>query len=92
MHLSPLDLLLLTLATWRAAYLVTKESGPFHLAAAFRSRFPLGGLTTCLKCASVWAAALMLLLWLTPLQPVVYVASISGAAIMLGNYTGSSQS
>ena len=56
MDLSWLDFLLLALFCWRAAHLITSESGPFNLAARFRTRFPLGGLTTCLKCASVWTA------------------------------------
>lgn len=91
MSLTPFDLLVLSLATWRLAYLITKESGPFHLAERFRARFPLGGLTTCLKCASVWCALFWLAVWQMPAAPVVYVFAVSGAALMLGTYIGSSQ-
>lgn len=86
--LSLLDLLILSLATWRIAYLVTKEAAPFQIMAKIRARWTLGGLLTCIYCSSVWAAMLMLLLWLTPLQPMVYVAAISGAALMLASYSG----
>lgn len=88
MNLSLLDFLLIAIATWRLAYLITSESGPFDIALRFRTRFPLGGLTTCLKCASVWTAIACYLLWLTPLQPVVWVLAVSGGALMLASYTG----
>lgn len=86
--MSLLELLILALAAWRLAYLITAESGPFNLVGHFRSRFPLGGLTTCLKCASVWTAALVYLLGMTPLYPLVWVLAISGAALMLAAYSG----
>lgn len=89
MPLQLLDFLILAVAAWRLAYLVTTEKAPFNLAVLFRSKFPLGGLTTCLKCASVWTAAACYALWLTPLQPLVIVAAVSGAALMLSSYTGS---
>jgi hypothetical protein len=83
-----LDLLILAIATWRVSYLVTREDAPFQLAAKFRARFPLGGLTECIYCTSVWVAAALYLLWLTPAQPVVTIIAVSGAALMLGSYTG----
>jgi hypothetical protein len=92
MTLQPLDLLVLALATWRLAYLMAKEDAPFHLMTRLRQRTTLGGLLDCIKCSSWWAAALMLVLWFTPLQPLVWVFGISGAGLMLGNYTGSTQS
>lgn len=92
MTLIPLDLLVLALATWRLAYLISTEDAPFNLMGRFRQRFPLGGGTACIKCVSVWAAAFWLLVWLTPAAPLVYVFALSGAALMLGTYTGSSQS
>jgi hypothetical protein len=86
--MSPLDLLILCLATWRLAYFVTKEGGPFSLAARLREKTTLGGLLTCVKCASMWTALLMLVLWQTPLVPLVWVFAISGGALMLESYTG----
>jgi hypothetical protein len=91
MSLSALDLLILALATWRLAYLMAKEAAPFHLMTRLRQRTTFGGLLDCLMCSSWWAAVVMLLLWFTPLQPLVWVFAVSGAALMLGNYTGSSQ-
>ncbi len=88
MNLSPLDLLILALATWRLAYLVSRERAPFNIMGYLRDKFPLGGGTACMMCMSVWTAALMLVLWHTPAQPVVYVAALSGAALMLASWTG----
>lgn len=91
MSLNWLDLLLLALFCWRTAHLIASESGPFNLMGRFRSRFPLGGLTTCVKCASVWTAALGWLLWTFGSeagQAVVIVGAVSGAALMLATYTG----
>ena len=86
--LTPFDALILGLATWRIAYLAAKEAAPFGIMTRIRARTTLGGLLTCLYCMSVWAAALMLLLWHTPLQFLVWVAAISGAALMLASWTG----
>ena len=86
--MTPFDLLILALFTWRAAYFIAKENGPFNLMGRFRSRYPLGGLTTCLYCASVWTAALGFVLGHTPLQPLVVIGAVSGAALMLASYSG----
>lgn len=82
------DLLTLALAVWYCTYAITKSSGPFHVFVTVRQRLPLGGLTTCMVCASVWIAGALYLLWLTPVQPLVYLPAIAGAALMLGSYTG----
>lgn len=87
--MSLLELLILALATWRLAYAVTKEKCPFSICVWVRQHFPLGGLTTCISCASFWTAALMLALFnIHPLEYIVYVTAISGGALMLANYTG----
>lgn len=86
--LSPLDALILMLATWRMAHLLVNEDAPFRVMARLRERTTLGGLLTCIKCASVWMAALMLALWFTPLVWLVWIAAISGGALMLASYTG----
>lgn len=83
-----LEFLIVALAGWRAAYFITKESGPFRIAARLRQRWPLGGLTRCLYCASVWTAAAAYGIWLTPLSPIVFVLALSAAGLMLANFTG----
>ena len=88
MNLSLLDFLILALATWRTAHLAVNEDAPFRLMARIRARWMFGGALNCVYCMSIWTAALMLALWLTPLQPVVIVAAVSGAALMLRSYTG----
>ena len=90
--MSVVDFLIVAVAAWRLAYLVTKESAPFNLMGRFRARTTLGGLLSCIYCASVWAAALCYVLWLTPLAPLVVIAALSGAALMLASYTGVGQS
>lgn len=82
------DILILSLATWRLAYLISKEDAPFKLMARFRTRFPLGGGTACIYCSSVWAAIGLWLLLQTPLFPLVYILAASGGAMMLWRYTG----
>lgn len=86
-----LTLLILSLATWRLAYLMAKEDAPFRLMTRLRERTTFGGLLTCIYCSSVWAALAVLALWFTPFQPVVWLLAVSGAALMLGSYTGASQ-
>jgi hypothetical protein len=90
MILSLPDLLILALATWYLAHAIVKTHGPFKLFATLRERYPLGGLLTCLHCAALWIALLLLLLWQTPAQPVIYVPAVAGAALMLATYTGAS--
>ena len=91
MNFNPFEFLILALATWRTAHLLVKEDAPFRLMVRIRARTTLGGLLTCVKCASVWMAALMLALWFTPLAWLVWIAAISGAALMLASYTGAGQ-
>lgn len=89
--LTLLDLLILSLATWRLGYFISRETGPFSLAKRLREKYPLGGLTTCLYCASFWCAVLFFGLWLTPLRVIVYPFAIAGLALMAGQYTGLNQ-
>lgn len=91
LNLTLLDLLVIGLAAWRLAYLMAKEAAPFQLMSKLRQRTTFGGLLSCLYCSSWWAALVMLVLWFTPLQVVVYVFAVSAAALMLGSYTGASQ-
>jgi hypothetical protein len=85
--MTPFDLLRIALATWYVAYVVTSTSGPFKVFAFIRAHLPLGGLTTCIICLSIWAAAALYLL--NPFAPVVIDAlAIAGAALMLHAYSG----
>lgn len=85
--MTPLDLLILSLATWRLARFLTKEDAPYQLMARFRARFSLAVLE-CIYCTSFWCAIALYLLWLTPAAPVVTVLAISGGAMMMHRYTG----
>ena len=91
MTLSLLDLLVIALATWRLAFLLAREDAPFALLKRLRAKTTLGGLLNCLMCASIWCAALCYVLWQTPLQPIVVIAALSGAALMLASYTGANR-
>lgn len=85
--MTPLDLLILSLATWRLARLLTKEDAPYQLMTRFRARFHLAVLD-CIYCTSIWCAIALYLLWQTPAAPIVIVLAISGGAMMLFRYTG----
>lgn len=82
------DFIIIAVAAWRLAFFVARESGPFDVMTRVRARTTLGGLLTCVYCASVWTAALMLAFWFTGLQVAVYVAALSGAGLMLAAYSG----
>lgn len=93
MNLTPLDVLILALATWYVTYMLTgNKKGPFGVFTFIRTHFPLGGLTTCYYCAMPWIAAVFLLLSMTPIHIVIYPFAIAGIAIMLGSYTGANHS
>lgn len=89
--MSALDYLFIAAAVWYWVYALTRSHGPFGIFAGIREHAPLGGLTTCLFCSSLWLALLMWVLWPTVVQPFVIVSGLAGIAVMLGNYTGSSQ-
>lgn len=88
------DFLILSLACWRVAFLVTNDTFPFSYVRQWSKEYAIPrklGLDyglSCIRCMSVWAAILTFLLWFTPLQPIVYIAAISGGALMLHKYTG----
>lgn len=86
--MTALDLLILALATWRVAYMITREHGPFRVFERLRAAYPLGGLTTCLYCLSVWVSAAFFLLYQAGILWPAQLCAISGAAIMLYRYTG----
>lgn len=86
--MSPFDFLVIALAAWRLAFMISSEHGPFRMFDTLRIRLPLGGLTTCVYCLSVWMAAGCYVLWLTPLAPVVMVLAISAGGLMLAHWSG----
>lgn len=87
--MSPLDSpLMLIPATWYLTYVLTTKKGPWNLFLAFRTLLPLGGLTHCMPCFSIWIAVILLLLWSGPLQFCVVCLGVAGAALMLGSYSG----
>lgn len=89
MNLTALEYLILAVAAWRLAHLLVHEDAPFRLMARLRERTTFGGVLTCVNCACMWTAALMLALWYTPsLRLPVVIVAISGAALMLATYTG----
>lgn len=86
--MTPFDFAVITLATWRLAFLLVGDVGPYQVFRRLRTRFPLGGLSSCIYCMTCWTALLMYVLWQTPLAPVVTLFALMGAALMLSSYTG----
>lgn len=84
--MTPYDLLLLALATWYTAYVVVQLDGPFTVFKRIRPR--TRGLTGCIYCFAPYAAVLWLLIWYTPVKPLIYPFALAGAALMLHRYTG----
>ena len=98
------DLLIISLATWRIAHAITQESGPLALFDRIRSKFPpaldyddeerckdgsICELLSCPACMSIWTALICLLAWqVEPLRYIVCVFGLSGAALMLASFTG----
>lgn len=82
------DVLILTLATWRLAYMLVYEDGLFSVFDRIRrvanNWETTGELLSCVWCCSVWTAAGMLLLWRHEIgQIVVTVLALSALAITL---------
>jgi len=82
-----INLIILSLATWRISYLIVYEDAPWRLMSRLREWNDLGGLLRRIYCTKVWVAVGC---WL-PLKvapPVVYVLAVSGLSLMLWRYTG----
>jgi hypothetical protein len=88
MEVTPLDLLIMTLATWRVSYMLTKETGPKGLFNFLRRKLARLELLNCIYCVSVWIAAGCLACEHFNLTLILYPFAISGAAMMLRSYTG----
>lgn len=86
--MSTLDLVLLALATFYAAHAIANTHGPFGAFETLRTRLPLGGLTSCMVCLSVWAAALFYLALLVGATWLVWIFAAAGASVFAYRYTG----
>jgi len=84
--LNPLDLLVLSLATWRLTSLVVQDNGPWRIFARLRARTTLGGVLECVWCCSVWVAAGLLALHLF-FWPLTWLLAISAGAILYDRFT-----
>ena len=89
-NLTALNCLLLWCAIWRVSYMLAHESGPFKLFIHIRdiTRNWQWINFDCQNCTSVWAAALLFVVLISPLYPLVWILGASGGALMLGSYTG----
>lgn len=88
--MNSLDLAVLSVASWRLAYMLAREDGPWGVFARLRAATTFGGLLDCVYCASVWTAAGMLLLWTIGglAQTFVYVLALSALGLMAASWTG----
>jgi hypothetical protein len=82
------SIIILGLATWYLAHTITTEKCPFGFCQWLRTKLPLGGLTSCIYCAVIWVAILMLVMWYSPIYPLVYAFALAGFAIGFRTYTG----
>lgn len=89
--MTPLDLLILALATLYAAHAIAHTHGAFGMFTWLRLHVPLGGLTTCIVCLSVWCAAVFWLLLQTDLRPLCYIFAAAGGAVFAAQYVGMNQ-
>lgn len=83
--MTPFELLTFSAATWYIAYAVTTTDGPFHIFEKLRKHAPMGGLTTCIICLSIWVA---IVLRVIGLNIVTDALAIAGVALMLHSFTG----
>ena len=86
--MTPLNLLVLALATWRLAYMLVKEPGPYQVFVSLRKQAFLSNVLACIHCTSIWVAPALWIVTFTPIWPLVWFLAISGLALMLHRYTG----
>lgn len=84
--MTPLELVTLSAATWAVSYMVTHTAGPFSVFALIRLHTPLGGLTTCIVCLSVWVA--FALCMLRGHNDLIDAFAVAGMALLLHSYSG----
>lgn len=83
--MSALELVTLAAASWYVAYVVTSTYGPFGIFGLIRAYLPLGGLTTCIICLSIWVA---LILRLIGANVITDALAIAGLALWVHRYSG----
>lgn len=69
---SPLQLVILVLATWRLSYMLLHDDGPFDVFDRLRrwaNQTRFDGLFACIYCMSVWVSAFHLALIMLSLHP-----------------------
>jgi hypothetical protein len=88
--MQPFDILVLAVATWYIAHVITRTDGPYGVFRKLRKEMPMGGLLTCITCASIWVALIFWIVWQTPIGAVVYPFTIAGAGLMFGAFSGAS--
>ncbi len=86
--MNPLDLLIVSLAAFYAAYAITRTHGPFRLFERARAGLPHGGVLTCFYCAAVWAALIAYAALQTPLAALVWALAAAGGASFAYRWTG----
>lgn len=89
--MTPIDFIIIALATLYLAHAVVNTHGPFHAFERLRNWRGgtwHGGLLSCTTCAAVWLALLMYALLTTPLAPVVYICAAAGGAVAITAYSG----
>lgn len=85
--MQPLSLLILTAATFYFAHAISSTHGPYNVFDTLKARFPLGGLTKCFVCLSIWLAVLFWFVF--QWEPrIVEPIAIAGLAVILWRYTG----
>jgi hypothetical protein len=96
-HLSAIELIVYALASWRMAYMLVNEAGPFMMFTQIRKvtgiqhdnagkpiAWPDVNLLSCIYCTSMWTALFSLIIprWL------VNILAISGLAILVESANG----
>lgn len=86
--LSLIDLIVLAAATWYISYIVSSPNikGPWGILELIRLYFPLGGLTTCIICLSVWVA--FVLCMLSGDNNLIDTCAVAGVSLWFHAYTG----
>lgn len=88
--------LVVGLAAWRIASLLVFEAGPFHVFARLRdwARLPnpglpprepralIGGILSCVWCASVWLAAILWVVWSIEPRAILWLAAAALAPLI----------
>lgn len=85
--MTPIDLLIYSLAVWYLSYILVYEDGLFGVLKRLRALTTSWSPLSCIVCTAVWAAALVYGLSLVFL-PAVYVLALAGGALALHGWSG----